>query len=64
MAWPGQFRLIQVNTGALTQCLFTAVIVGVTEVALDTARKQLAPVAAICERMSGWNGQRPNWRVG
>jgi alkylation response protein AidB-like acyl-CoA dehydrogenase len=43
MAWPGQLRLIQANTGALTQCLFTAVIVGVTEVALETAREQLAP---------------------
>ena len=43
IAWPGQFRLIQENTGALTQCCFTAVIVGVTEVALDTARQQVAP---------------------
>ena len=42
MAWPGQFRLIQENTGALTQCCFTAVIVGVTEVALETARQQVA----------------------
>jgi alkylation response protein AidB-like acyl-CoA dehydrogenase len=40
MAWPGQFRLIQENTGGLTQCLF--VIVGVVEVALDTARQQVA----------------------
>jgi len=43
IAWPGQFRLIQENTGALTQCCFTAVIVGVTEVALETARRQIAP---------------------
>ena len=43
IAWPGQFRLIQENTGALTQCCFTAVIVGVTEVALETARRQVAP---------------------
>jgi alkylation response protein AidB-like acyl-CoA dehydrogenase len=43
IAWPGQFRLIQENTGALTQCCFTAVIVGVTEVALETARQQVAP---------------------
>jgi alkylation response protein AidB-like acyl-CoA dehydrogenase len=43
IAWPGQFRLIQENTGALTQCCFTAVIVGVVEVALETARQQVTP---------------------
>ena len=43
IAWPGQFQLIQANTGALTQCCFTAVIVGVTEVALETARQQVTP---------------------
>jgi alkylation response protein AidB-like acyl-CoA dehydrogenase len=43
IAWPGQFRLIQENTGALTQCCFTAVIVGVVEIALETARRQVAP---------------------
>ena len=43
MAWPGQFRLIQDNTGGLTQCLFTSVIVGVAEVALETARQQVSP---------------------
>jgi hypothetical protein len=36
-------HLIQENTSALTQCCFTAVIVGVTEVALETARRQVAP---------------------
>jgi alkylation response protein AidB-like acyl-CoA dehydrogenase len=42
IAWPGQLRVIQEATGALTQCVFTAVIVGVTEVALETARQQMA----------------------
>jgi len=42
MAWPGQFRLIQEATGGFTQCCFTAVIVGVVEVALETARQQVA----------------------
>jgi alkylation response protein AidB-like acyl-CoA dehydrogenase len=42
MAWPGQFRLIQEATGGFTQCCFTAVIVGVVEVALETARQQMA----------------------
>jgi hypothetical protein len=43
MAWPGQFRLIQEATGGFTQRCFTAVIVGVVEVALETARQQVAP---------------------
>ena len=43
IAWPGQLRLIQENTGGLTQCCFTSVIVGVTEVALEAARQQVAP---------------------
>ncbi len=43
MAWPGQFRLIQEATGGFTQCCFTSVIVGVVEVALETARQQVAP---------------------
>src|SRR5215469_2671577 len=43
IAWPGQFRLIQENTGALTQCCFTAVIVGIVDVALDTARQRVTP---------------------
>src|ERR1700730_19039072 len=42
IAWPGQLRVIQEATGALTQCVFTAVIVGVLEVALETARQQVA----------------------
>ena len=43
IAWPGQFRLIQENTGALTQCCFTAVIVGIVDVALETARQRVTP---------------------
>jgi hypothetical protein len=43
IAWPGQFRLIQENTGALTQYCITAVIVGVVDIALETARRQVAP---------------------
>lgn len=43
MAWPGQFLSLQAATGGLTQCCFTAVIVGVVEVALDAARGQVAP---------------------
>jgi alkylation response protein AidB-like acyl-CoA dehydrogenase len=41
MAWPGQLLRLQQATGGLTQCCFTAVIVGVAEVALETAREQV-----------------------
>ena len=41
MAWPGQFPLIQEATAGFTPWLFTAVIVGVVEVALETARHQV-----------------------
>jgi hypothetical protein len=42
MAWPGQFRRIGEASGGFTQRLFTAVHVGVVEVALETARQQLS----------------------
>jgi alkylation response protein AidB-like acyl-CoA dehydrogenase len=41
MAWPSQLLRLQQATGGLTQCCFTAVIVGVAEVALETAREQV-----------------------
>jgi alkylation response protein AidB-like acyl-CoA dehydrogenase len=43
VAWPGQFPRLAEAAGGLGQCCFTAVIVGVAEVALDTAREQVAP---------------------
>jgi alkylation response protein AidB-like acyl-CoA dehydrogenase len=43
MAWPRQFPRLQQATGGLTQCCFTAVIVGVVEVALETARERVMP---------------------
>jgi len=42
LAWPGQLGHTQEATGALTQCVFTAVHVGVVKVALETARQQMA----------------------
>jgi len=41
VAWPGQFPLLAEAAGGLGQCCFTAVIVGVAEVALETAREQV-----------------------
>jgi alkylation response protein AidB-like acyl-CoA dehydrogenase len=41
-AWPGQFRRIGEAPGGFTQSLFTAVHVGVVEVALETASQQVA----------------------
>ena len=66
IAWPGQFRLIQANTGALTQCLFTAVIVGVAEVALETAHQQLAPRRSdprACERVEWSKAEPEGWLI-
>jgi alkylation response protein AidB-like acyl-CoA dehydrogenase len=42
MAWPGQFSRLAEAAGGLGQCCFTAVIAGVAEVALETAREQVA----------------------
>jgi alkylation response protein AidB-like acyl-CoA dehydrogenase len=42
VAWPGQFPRLAEAAGGLGQCCFTAVITGVTEVALETARQQVA----------------------
>jgi alkylation response protein AidB-like acyl-CoA dehydrogenase len=40
-AWPGNWRQMQEANRGLIPCLFTAVIVGIVETALDTAREQL-----------------------
>jgi alkylation response protein AidB-like acyl-CoA dehydrogenase len=42
VAWPSQFPRLGEATGGLGQCCFTSVIVGVAEVALETARQQVA----------------------
>ena len=42
IAWPGQLASLGGATGGIIQCYFTAVIAGVAEVALDTAREQVA----------------------
>ena len=42
VAWPGQFPRLAGAAGGLGQCCFSAVIAGVAEVALDTARQQMA----------------------
>lgn len=43
LAWPAQFPGIQAATGGLTQCCFTAVIVGAVQVALAAARDRVTP---------------------
>jgi alkylation response protein AidB-like acyl-CoA dehydrogenase len=42
IAWPGQLPRLQEAAGGHNQCLFTAVIVGIVEIALETARQQIA----------------------
>jgi alkylation response protein AidB-like acyl-CoA dehydrogenase len=66
MAWPGQFRLIQEATGGFTQCCFTAVIVGVVEVALETARQQMArrlDTLHAYERVEWTKGELEGWLI-
>jgi alkylation response protein AidB-like acyl-CoA dehydrogenase len=41
-AWPGHWRDIQDAVGGLVGCLFTAVVVGIVETAIEAARQQLA----------------------
>jgi alkylation response protein AidB-like acyl-CoA dehydrogenase len=42
IAWPGHVPDLMGSTGGLNQCLFTAVIVGIVETALEEARQQVA----------------------
>ena len=42
-AWPGHLNETSQASGGVVGCLFTAVIVGITEAAIETARLQLAP---------------------
>lgn len=42
-AWPGNLRRIADAASGIISCLFTAVVVGVAETAIETARQQLGP---------------------
>jgi alkylation response protein AidB-like acyl-CoA dehydrogenase len=66
VAWPGQFLHLQAATGGLTQCCFTAVIAGVAEVALDTAREEIAPrreVLRAYERVEWTKAELEGWLI-
>jgi alkylation response protein AidB-like acyl-CoA dehydrogenase len=43
VAWPGNLRAISADAGAFIGTLFTAVVVGVTESAVELARTQIVP---------------------
>ena len=58
MAWPGQFRRIGEALGGFTQSLFTSVHVGVVEVALETARQQVARRHSSCRCIQSGRGSR------
>jgi alkylation response protein AidB-like acyl-CoA dehydrogenase len=40
-AWPGNIRTLGANANAFVSCSFTAVILGIVETAIETARQQL-----------------------
>ena len=42
MAWPGNLRVVSGIAGALVSSMFTAVVVGVTQAAVEAARAQIA----------------------
>ena len=42
-AWPGNLQALVLTAGPYVACSFTAVIVGIVQAAIDTARRQLAP---------------------
>ena len=44
-AWPGHLRDLIGNAGPFFGTLFTAIVLGIVEEAVDTARQQLAPKA-------------------
>ena len=63
-AWPGHLLELQGRAGPFVGTLFTAVIAGVVDVAMATARRQLAPRAGRCGRTSRWSGRRRRRRPG
>jgi alkylation response protein AidB-like acyl-CoA dehydrogenase len=42
-AWPGNLMTVLLASGPYVACSFTAVVTGIVQIAIETARKQLAP---------------------
>ena len=66
LAWPGNLPRLQQATGGLTQSSFTAVIAGVAEVALETAREHVArrhDGLRACERVEWAKAEFEGWLI-
>jgi alkylation response protein AidB-like acyl-CoA dehydrogenase len=66
IAWPGQLARLQDAAGGHNQCLFTAVIVGIVETALEAARPQVArrrDALRAYERVEWTRAEQEGWLI-
>ena len=66
IAWPGQLSHLQEAAGGHNQCLFTAVIVGIVETALEAARPQVArrrDALRAYERVEWTRAEQEGWLI-
>ena len=66
IAWPGQLSRLQEAAGGHNQCLFTAVIVGIVETALEAARPQVArrrDALRAYERVEWTRAEQEGWLI-
>jgi alkylation response protein AidB-like acyl-CoA dehydrogenase len=66
IAWPGQLPRLQETAGGHNQCLFTAVIVGIVETALEAARQEVArrrDTLRAYERVEWTRAEQEGWLI-
>jgi alkylation response protein AidB-like acyl-CoA dehydrogenase len=66
IAWPGQLPRLQEGAGGHNQCLFTAVIVGIVETAIEAARQQVAQrrdALRAYERVEWTRAEQESWLI-
>jgi alkylation response protein AidB-like acyl-CoA dehydrogenase len=66
IAWPGHLAHLQEAAGGHNQCLFTAVIVGIVETALEAARQQVArrhEALRAYERVEWTRAEQEGWLI-
>jgi alkylation response protein AidB-like acyl-CoA dehydrogenase len=66
MAWPGHLSHLMEAAGGHNQCLFTAVMVGIVETALEAARRQVArrrDALRAYERVEWTRAEQEGWLV-
>jgi alkylation response protein AidB-like acyl-CoA dehydrogenase len=66
IAWPGHLPHLQEAAGGHNQCLFTAVIVGIVETAIEAARQQVArrrEALRAYERVEWTRAEQEGWLI-